>query len=157
MPSFNKVILMGNLTRDPELRVTTNGLSICKISLATNRVFNSQDGERREEVTFVDVDAFGRQAEIISKYMAKGRPILIEGRLKRDSWETQQGEKRSKLFVVLERFQFMGGREDSADSGGHGSHVERSSPPPRPSREPAAPASSPPQQRDEMEEDDVPF
>ena len=157
MPSFNKVILMGNLTRDPELRVTANGLSICKMSLATNRVFNSQDGERREEVTYVDVDAFGRQAEIISKYMTKGRPILIEGRLKLDSWETQQGEKRSKLFVVLERFHFMGGREDSADSGGHGSHVERSSPPPRPSRAPAAPASRPPQQRDEMEEDDVPF
>lgn len=157
MPSFNKVILLGNLTRDPELRVTTNGLSICKMSLATNRVYHSQDGERREEVAFVDVDAFGRQAEIISKYMTKGRPILVEGRLKLDSWETQQGEKRSKLFVVLERFQFMGGREDSAESGGHGSHVERSSPPPRPSRAPASPASRPPQQRDEMEEDDVPF
>lgn len=157
MASFNKVILLGNLTRDPELRVTTGGLSICKMGIATNRVFYTQDGERREEVTFVDVDAFGRQAETISKYMTKGSSILVEGRLKLDNWETQQGEKRSKLFVVLERFQFTGGRGDSADSGAQGSHVERSSPPPRPSRAPASPVSRP-QRRDEIEEDDdVPF
>ena len=157
MASFNKVILLGNLTRDPDLRVTTNGLSICKMGIASNRVYYTQDGERREEVTFVDVDAFGRQAETISKYMTKGSSILIEGRLKLDTWETQQGEKRSKLCVVLERFQFTGGRGDSADAGASGSHVERSSPPPRPSRAPAAPVSRPPQQRDEIEEDDVPF
>lgn len=128
------------------------------MGIASNRVFYTQDGERREEVTFVDVDAFGRQAETISKYMTKGRSILVEGRLKFDSWETQQGEKRSKLNVVLERFQFVGGREDSADTGAQGSHVERSSPPPRPNRAPASPASRPPQRRDEIEEDDdVPF
>ena len=156
MASFNKVILLGNLTRDPELRVTTSGLSICKMGIASNRVYNTQDGERREEVTYVDVDAFGRQAETISKYMTKGSSILIEGRLKLDRWETQQGEKRSKLYVVLERFQFTGGRGDSSDMGAQGSHVERSSPPPRSNGTPAPPASRP-QRRDEIEDDDVPF
>ncbi len=157
MPSFNKVILLGNLTRDPELRVTTGGLSICKLGIATNRVYQTRDGERREEVTYVDVDSFGRQAETISKYMTKGRPILIEGRLKLDTWETQQGEKRSKHLVVLENFQFVGGRGDSADAGGSGSHVERNSPPPRPSRAPDSPPSRPSQPTDDMEDDDVPF
>jgi len=145
MSSFNKVILMGNLTRDPELRVTANGLSICKLSIATNRVYQTRDGERKEEVTYVDIDAFGRQAETISKYMSKGRSILIEGRLKLDSWETSQGEKRSKMGVVLENFQFTGGRGES----GGGSHVERNSPPGKDTGN-QAPA-------DDIEEDDVPF
>ena len=150
MASFNKVILMGNLTRDPELRVTVNGFSICKMSLAVNRVYQTREGERREEVAYVDVDAFGRQAETISKYMTKGRPILIEGRLKLDTWETQQGEKRSKLGVVLETFKFVGGGGGSSDSRAQqSSHVERSSPPPRP--RPPAPT------HDAIEEDDVPF
>ena len=142
---------MGNLTRDPELRVTASGLSICKLSMATNRVFQTKDGERKEEVTYVDIDAFGRQAETISKYMSKGRALLVEGRLKLDSWETQQGDKRSKLGVVLENFQFTGdrgGRGDSREEGGS-SHVERNSPPAR-SSEPKAPA-------EDIEEDDVPF
>ncbi|MBH54458.1 MAG: single-stranded DNA-binding protein [Opitutaceae bacterium] len=146
MASFNKVILMGNLTRDPELRVTANGLSICKLSLATNRVYQTRDGERKEEVTYVDVDAFGRQAETISKYMSKGRSILIEGRLKLDSWETPQGEKRSKMGVVLENFQFTGSRGDGGDGS---SHVERNSPPAKDTSN-QAPA-------DDIEEDDVPF
>ncbi len=151
MSSFNKVILMGNLTRDPDLRVTASGLSICKLSLATNRVFQTKDGEKREEVTYVDIDAFGRQAETISKYMAKGRSILVEGRLRLDSWETPQGDKRSKLGVVLENFQFTGGRGDAGSSGGsdESSRVERDSPPPR-SSAPKAPV-------DDIEEDDVPF
>ncbi len=140
---------MGNLTRDPELRVTVNGLSICKMSIATNRVYQTRDGERREEVTYVDVDSFGRQAETISKYMTKGRPILIEGRLKLDSWETQQGEKRSKLCVVLENFQFTGGRGEGGDAGAKDSHVERNSPPAR--------AAEAPKPVDDIEEDDVPF
>jgi single-strand DNA-binding protein len=148
MSSFNKVILMGNLTRDPDLRVTASGLSICKLSLATNRVFQTKDGEKREEVTYVDIDAFGRQAETISKYMAKGRSILVEGRLRLDSWETPQGDKRSKLGVVLENFQFTGGRGD-AGSSDESSRVERDSPPPR-SSVPKAPV-------DDIEEDDVPF
>lgn len=136
MASFNKVILMGNLTRDPELRVTANGNSICKLGLATSRVYSTKDGERREETTFVDIDAFGKQAEVISKYMRKGRPIMVEGRLKLDQWESNDGQKRSKLSVVLENFQFLGGRDDNegANSGGG---YEKSSPPVRESKAPA--------------------
>ena len=128
MASYNKVILMGNLTRDPELRVTANGNSICKLGLATSRVYSTKDGERREETTFVDIDAFGKQAEVISKYMRKGRPIMVEGRLKLDQWESD-GQKRSKLSVVLENVQFIGGREEN--DGGNTSGYENSSPPAR--------------------------
>ena len=117
MSSFNKVILLGNLTRDPESRTTTNGTTICKIGLAVSRQYSTKDGERREETTFVDIDAFGKQAEVITKYMRKGRPLMVEGRLKLDQWETNDGQKRSKLGVVLENFQFVGGRQDS-ESGG---------------------------------------
>ena len=129
MASFNKVILMGNLTRDPELRVTANGNSICKLGLATSRVYSTKDGERREETTFVDIDAFGKQAEVINKYMRKGRPIMVEGRLKLDQWESD-GQKRSKLSVVLENFQFLGSRDDN-DGGSSGAGYEKSSPPAR--------------------------
>lgn len=129
MASFNKVILIGNLTRDPELRVTANGNSICKFGLAVNRVYQTRDGERREETTFIDIDAFGKQAEVISKYMRKGRPLMVEGRLKLDQWESD-GQKRSRLGVVLENFQFLGSRDD-ADSGSGGGGYEQSSPPPR--------------------------
>ena len=129
MASFNKVILIGNLTRDPELRVTANGNSICKLGLAVNRVYLTKDGERREETTFIDIDAFGKQAEVISKYMRKGRPLMVEGRLKLDQWESD-GQKRSKLGVVLEGFQFLGGRDDS-DSNSEGDGYAQSSPPVR--------------------------
>ena len=108
---------MGNLTRDPELRVTANGNSICKLGLAVSRVYSTKDGERREETTFVDIDAFGKQAEVISKYMRKGRPIMVEGRLKLEQWETNDGQKRSKLGVVLENFQFLGSRDDHGGAG----------------------------------------
>lgn len=132
MASFNKVILMGNLTRDPETRVTASGLTICKLGLAVSRVFSTKDGERREETTFVDIDAFGKQAEVITKYMRKGRPLMVEGRLKLDQWESNDGQKRSKLGVVLETFQFVGGRDDgdSSNSGSSGGY-EQSSPPRR--------------------------
>ena len=112
MPSFNKVIIMGNLTRDPELKVPESGISICSFGIATTRYYTTKAGEKREETTFVDVDCFGRQAEVISRYCSKGKPILIEGRLKLDQWESKTGEKRSKLSVVLESFQFVGGRQD---------------------------------------------
>ena len=125
MASFNKVILMGNLTRDPEMRVTPNGHSICKIGLAVSRTFSTRDGERREETAFVDIDAFGKQAEVIAKYMRKGRPIMVEGRLKLDQWESNEGQKRSKLGVVLENFQFLGSRDDNQEG------YESSSPPER--------------------------
>ena len=157
MASFNKVILLGNLTRDPEHRVTPGGLSICKMGLAVNRTYKDREGNKREDTTFVDVEAFGQQAEVLSKYMAKGRPIFIEGRLKFDSWENAQGEKRSKLGVVVENFQFVGGRgDDNSGSGGsrgdegYSQDDSRSSgPPPRQQNRPK------PAQDDT--EDDVPF
>jgi single-strand DNA-binding protein len=130
MPSFNKVILLGNLTRDPETRVTQNGLTICKLGMAVSRVFSTREGERKEETTFVDIDAFGKQAEVITKYMRKGRALMVEGRLKLDQWETDDGQKRNKLKVVLENFQFVGGRDDNSEGGGS-SGYEESSPPKR--------------------------
>ena len=107
MSSFNKVILLGNLTRDPELRTTPAGTSICKFGIATSRVSKNAKGETTEEVVFIDVDAFGKQGEVIARYFAKGRPIFLEGRLRLDQWESANGEKRSKIGVVLESFQFI--------------------------------------------------
>lgn len=157
MANFNKVIIVGNLTRDPELRVTPQGLSIAKMSLAVNRNFRNANGEDQEETTFVDVDAFGKPAEIISKYMGKGRPILVEGRLKTDSWTNQAGEKRSKLKVVLENFQFMGGRGDENGDGGRSGY---SSAPAASAPSNAEPAAAAPAQGDYESKDmdeDIPF
>ncbi len=119
--NLNKVILAGNLTRDPEMRATAGGASVCKFSLAINRTFTPKGGDKQEETTYVDVVAFGRQAETLNKYMAKGRPLFVEGRLKTESWEDREtGQKRSKLGVVLESFQFMGGREEGQGVAAHG-------------------------------------
>ena len=117
MSSFNKVILMGNLTRDPETRVTATGLTIAKLGLATTRKYSTKDGQRKEETTFVDIDCFGKQAEVITKYLKKGSPLMIEGRLKLDQWEAPDGTKRQKLGVVMEGFQFIpqGGNQDRTD------------------------------------------
>ena len=109
MASINRVILVGNLTRDPELRYTPKGTAIAKLGLAVNRVWTNEAGEKKEDVTFVDVDVFGRTAENVGQYMRKGRPILIEGRLKLDQWDDKQtGQKRSKLGVIAERVHFGG-------------------------------------------------
>jgi single-strand DNA-binding protein len=150
MANFNKVILVGNLTRDPELRVTPQGLSICKLSLAVNRNYKTAQGEDQEETTYVDVDAFGKPAEIISKYMGKGRPILVEGRLKTDSWTSQAGEKRSKLKVVLENFQFMGGRGDDASDAGRSQYSSG------PTRDTDSPAQAGDYESKDIDED-IPF
>lgn len=157
MASFNKVILLGNLTRDPETRVTANGLTICKLGLAVSRVYMTREGERKEETTFVDIDAFGKQAEVLTKYLRKGRPLMVEGRLKLDQWETNEGQKRSKLGVILENFQFLGGGRDDDHSGGY----ENSSPPRRSatsdaSASPDSSGSSSSDSVDELDED-VPF
>lgn len=120
MANFNKVILLGNLTRDVELRHLPSNQAVANIGLAVNRTFKTKEGESREETTFVDCEAWGRQAEVMAQYLAKGRPVMIEGRLKLDQWEDQQGGKRSKLKVVIENFQFIGGRNDNAGSGGGG-------------------------------------
>lgn len=155
MANFNKVILAGNLTRDPELRYTPNGSAIAKIGLAINRTWRDQSGEQRTDTTFVDVDAFGKQAETISQYLRKGRPILVEGRLRLDSWEDKQtGQKRSRLGVVLEGFQFLdGGRRDDSDDGGSSYQPSSPAPQQRPAPRPA-PSSS---QQPPIDDDDVPF
>lgn len=150
MANFNRVILLGNLTRDPELRVTPKGTSVCQFGMAVNRVYRSGD-ETQEETTFVDLEAWGKQAEIISKYVNKGNPLFVEGRLKFDSWESKEGEKRSKLKVIVENMQLMGSRGDNAGQQGSGNYApaERSSSPSTSS--PSAPAPS-----GDIEED-VPF
>ncbi|MSR18522.1 MAG: single-stranded DNA-binding protein [Phycisphaerales bacterium] len=121
MASFNRVILMGNLTRDIELKQLASGQSVAKFGLAVNNKFKTKDGELKEEVTFVDCEAWGRQAEVMKQYLTKGRPVLIEGRLKLDQWEDKDQQKRSKLFVVVENFQFVGAREGAGSGGGGGS------------------------------------
>ncbi len=153
MASFNKVILVGNLTRDPELRYTPKGVAIAKIGIAVNRRWTSESGEQRDETTFVDVDAFGKQAETIGQYLKKGRPILIEGRLRLDQWDDKQtGQKRSKLGVVMENFQFLdsGGRSEGGSVPADPPARRPAAPPP--AAEPAGETGSP-----SPEEDDVPF
>lgn len=160
MASFNKVILMGNLTRDPELRYTPSGTAIAKLGLAVNRTWRTETGENREEVSFIDVDAFGRQAETIGQYLRKGRPILVEGRLKMDSWEDKQtGQKRSKLGVVMESFRFVDsqGREGGAPPASPPPSANyRSTPPPAPAPAPSS-GRGPAEAGPPPEEDDVPF
>lgn len=149
MASFNKVILMGNLTRDPELRYTPKGTAIAKIGLAVNRVWTTETGEKREEVTFVDVDVFGRTAENVGQYMRKGSPMLIEGRLRLDQWEDKQtGQKRSKLGVVADTVQFLGSPRSAENAAGE-------APRSRPAQ--AAPAAEPVVGDAPPESDDVPF
>jgi single-strand DNA-binding protein len=122
MASFNKVMLMGNLTRDVELRYTPNGnQAVANFGIACNRKFKTQSGEEREEVTFVDCEAWGRTGEVMKEYLSKGRPVFIEGRLKLDQWEDKEGKKQSKLRVVVENFQFI----DSKGGGGGGGGGER--------------------------------
>jgi len=157
MASFNKVIIAGNLTRDPEMRYTPKGTAVASFGLATNRKWKTETGEMKEEVTFVDIDAFGRQAEVIAQYMKKGRPLLVEGRLKLNEWEDKNThQKVSKLRVVLESFSFIdSNRGESAMA----SEAQRT----RTGAAPAAPAGSTPvadpavPEAPAAEEDDVPF
>jgi len=151
MANYNKVILVGNLTRDPELRYTPKGTAVAKIGVAINRTARTETGETKEEVTFVDVDAFGRQAETLGQYMKKGRPIMIEGRLRLDTWEDKQtSQKRSKLGVVMESFQFL-------DYGGRGSEEGGAPSAPRGKSGPASPAPAPEGGEEPPADDDVPF
>ena len=118
MASYNRVILLGNLTRDPQLRYLPSNTAVCEFGLAMNRRYKDRDGNQKEEVCFVDIEAFGRQAETINQYMTKGRALLVEGRLRLDSWTGQDGQKHSKLRVIVENFQFVGGRGDQPAGGG---------------------------------------
>ncbi len=108
MANLNKVFLIGNLTRDPELRYTPSGTAVTDFGIAVNRRWTSRDGEKREETCFVDMQAWARTAEVISEYCRKGSPIFVEGRLRLETWEGRDGQKRSKLRVVVDNFQFLG-------------------------------------------------
>jgi single-strand DNA-binding protein len=159
MASFNKVILAGNLTRDPELRYTPKGTAIAKLALAVNRRWTGEDGQTKEEVTFVDIDAFGKQAETISQYLRKGGGLLLEGRLKLDQWDDKQtGQKRSRLGVVLEQFTFLGtGKPEGATpTGAPGAPVPRPSTN-RPTSAPRQESTTGESDGPPTEDDDVPF
>lgn len=151
MANLNKVMLIGNLTRDPELRVTPKGTAICTFSIAVNRKFKDESGGEREEVTYVDIEAWGKAGENISKYCTKGRPLFVEGRLRLDQWEDKNTkEKRSRMKVVLENFQFLGGGRGEG-GGGEGGEGRSYTPRTGSASKPAAPA---PQ---ENLDEDVPF
>ena len=121
MANLNKVMLMGNLTRDIEIKVLPQGnQSVGNFGIAMNRKFKSASGEEREEVTFVDCEAWGRTAEIMKQYLSKGRPVFIEGRLKLDQWEDKEGKKQSRLRVVVENFQFIGAPAGAGGGNGGG-------------------------------------
>ena len=123
MPNLNKVMLIGNLTRDPEIKYTPKGTAIAAFGLAVNRNYTTESGEKREEVTFIDLEAYARLAEIIGEYCKKGRPIFVEGRLKLDTWDDRQsGQKRSKMKVIVETMQLLGGREGGPGGGGGGEY-----------------------------------
>ena len=107
MATYNKVLIMGNLTRDPELKQTPSNQSVAQIGLAMNRKFKDREGNMREEVTYVDCEAWGRTAEVMAQYLSKGKPVFVEGRLKLDQWQDKDGNNRSKLKVVIESFQFI--------------------------------------------------
>lgn len=116
MASLNKVLLIGNLTRDPEVRMMSNGRPVCNFGLALNRSYKDSDGNRKEETTFVDVECFGPRAEAVGRFFSKGRSIFVEGRLKLDQWESKEGEKRSALRVVLDNFEFVDSKQDGPGS-----------------------------------------
>ena len=150
MASFNKVILLGNLTRDPEVRYTPKGTAVTELGMAVNRVYTAENGEKREETTFVDVTLWGRTAEIAGEYLRKGRPVFIEGRLQLDTWDDKQsGQKRSKLKVVGEGLQLLGAPRGAGGGGGDdeggGQRSSRPAPPPK--------ATTP----SEPDDDEIPF
>jgi len=149
MASFNKVILLGNLTRDPEVRYTPKGSAVADLGIAVNRQYTLENGEKREEVTFVDVTFWGRTAEVAGEYLKKGRPVFIEGRLQLDTWDDKQsGQKRSRLKVIGETMQMLGSRGGAADTGDEGDRPSRSA---KPTAAPKPPGPS------EPDDDEIPF
>lgn len=147
--AFLEVTAIGNLTRDPELRVTPKGSAICQFGLAVNKKWKDDSGQEREDVTFIDVEAWGKQAEVVAKYFTKGKPIYIRGSIKQDTWEDKQtGQKKSKHKIVLERFEFIGGKDPAAPAPA----PQSSAPAPRvPGGRPA------PAPRHDINDEDVPF
>ena len=180
MASYNKVLLMGNLTRDPQLKYLPSQMAVVEFGIAVNRKFKAANGEDREEVNFIDCTAWGKTGELINQYFQKGKPIFLEGRLKYDSWEDKNGGgKRSKLTVVIENFQFIGGRDGAGaggggapagnyDQGGGGGGGEYQQRPPqqrgpqRPPQQRAPQQQQPPPEQpfgeeQQFKEDDIPF
>jgi single-strand DNA-binding protein len=160
MANLNKVMLIGNLTRDPELRHTPKGTAVSEISLAINRNWTNDQGQKQEDTTFVEVTFWGRQAEVIQQYVTKGSPIYIEGRMQLDSWDDKEtGKKRSKLRVIGENFQFLAGKPGGSGAGGN----TQSGGPSYPQASRVPERSGPPQGAsaapidDFQEEDDIPF
>ncbi len=152
MANLNRVLLMGNLTRDPELRYTPNNTAVANVGLAVNRRWRNQQGEQQDETTFVDCEAWSRQAEVINEYMRKGRPIFIEGRLKLDQWQDKDGNNRSKLKVVVESFQFLDSRGGDAAPGPRSEAPAESAP-----RRGDVPEPTMSQSHQPVEEGDIPF
>jgi single-strand DNA-binding protein len=179
MANFNRIILVGNLTRDPQLKYLPSQTAVVEFGLAVNHKFRTKDGQDRDEVLFIECACFGKGADIINRYCQKGKPLLVEGRLKYDTWEDKQGGgKRSKHSVVVDNFQLMGGRPDGGSGGGGdpgmssggydegGAPPPRSAPPPRPQQNrPAPPRQQPPQpaaeppfsDEQQFSDDDIPF
>jgi len=130
MANLNKVLLLGNVTRDPEVRYTPKGSAVCDLGIAVNRAYTTDSGEKREEVTFVDVTLWGRTAEVASEYLKKGRPVFVEGRLQMDTWDDKQtGQKRTRLRVVAENMQLLGGRPSGGPAEATGDTRQTSAPP----------------------------
>ncbi|KPK57512.1 MAG: single-stranded DNA-binding protein [Planctomycetes bacterium SM23_32] len=155
MANFNKVLLMGNLTRDPELRYTPSGTAVCEFGLAVNRTYTTKEGEKRDDTCFVDVTMWGRRGVVISEYFTKGSPIFVEGRLNYDSWETSEG-RRSRLTVVAENFEFIGGRSaGQREGGGRSSSRPQRAEQQRPQREPEA--EDYPDEGFDVADDEIPF
>jgi len=158
MANYNRVILAGNLTRDPQLSMLPSNTPVCEFGMAINRKWKSQTGEMREDTCFVDLAAYGRRAETLNQYMSKGRPLLVEGRLQYRQWEAKDGGKRSKLTVVVENFQFLGGGGGSGGGGGGGDQSrympERAA---APSGAAAGPGEMPPPSQEPQHDSDIPF
>jgi len=154
MANFNKVILAGNLTRDPQMSYLPSQTPVVEFGLAVNRRWRGANGEQREETCFIDCRCFGRQAETFNQYMRKGRPVLIEGRLHLDTWEGKDGQRRSKHRVVVENFQFLGAPGGQGQQNGYS--PRRPEVPAEPPQEPASPE-SPPAALDQAGGDDIPF
>ena len=147
MASYNKVILMGNLTRDPELKRTSTDMAVAQIGIAVNRKYKDREGNQKEETTFVDCEAWGRTAETMGKYLSKGRPVFIEGRLRLNEWEDREGNRRSKLLVVVDTFTFVDSRGGGGAGGGQRDSYQSTSTAPAGGGGPSGGAS----------DDDIPF
>lgn len=158
MASLNKVLLIGNLTRDPDVRMMSNGRPVCNFGLALNRSYKDAEGNRKDETTFVEVESFGPRAEAIGKFFAKGRAIFIEGRLKLDQWESKEGEKRSALKVVLDSFEFVDSKQEGTSAEPRNTELASSpTPSPSPKTDPTKESSPPSTANNTDLDDDVPF